>query len=108
MEQLLIKEKSGSNYVMYELTGSLNSYTASEFREKVFENIKSTAVLVDLSQIVSIDSTGVGIIMAAFNDGEEYGHKFYLMNPSPSARTALEETGFISIFEFIHSVTEID
>ncbi len=107
MEQLSIKEKVGTNYVMYELSGSLNSYTSSEFQEKVYENIKSTSVVVDLSQIISIDSTGVGIIMAGFNDGLEYNHKFYLMNPSPSARTAIEDTGFISIFEFIHSVTEI-
>jgi len=107
MEQLLIKEKVGSNYVIYELSGVLNSYTSSEFQEKVYSSIQSTNVVVDLSQVVSIDSTGVGIIMAGFNDGEEYNKKFYLMNPSPAARTALEETGFYSIFEFIHSVTEI-
>lgn len=107
MEQLSIKEKGGSNYVMYELSGSLNSYTSAEFSEKVFSAIRTTSVVVDLSQVASIDSTGVGIIMAGFNDGEEFGHKFYLMNPSPSARTALEETGFISVFAFIHSVTEI-
>lgn len=107
MDQLQLKEKFGANYVMYELAGDLNSYTASEFKEKVFENIKNMNVVVDLSQILSIDSTGIGIIMAGFNDGEEYSHKFYLMNPSPASRTALEETGFDSIFTYIHSVTEI-
>ncbi|BDC96456.1 MULTISPECIES: STAS domain-containing protein [Treponema] len=107
MEQLSIKEKNGSNYVMYELSGSLNSYTASEFQEKVYANIQVTNVVVDLSQVTSIDSTGIGIIMAGFNDGEEYGTKFYLMNPSPAARVAIEDTGFYSVFSFIHSVTEI-
>ena len=107
MDQLQLKEKFGANYVMYELAGDLNSYTASEFKEKVFENIKNINVVVDLSQILSIDSTGIGIIMAGFNDGEEYSHKFFLMNPSPASRTALEETGFDNVFTYIHSVTEI-
>lgn len=107
MEQLQLKEKTGANYCLFELSGDLNSYTASEFQEKVYSNIQNTNVVIDLSQILSIDSTGVGIIMAGFNDGEEYGHKFYLMNPSPAARTALEETGFDSIFPYIHSVAEI-
>ncbi|WP_191016891.1 STAS domain-containing protein [Treponema zioleckii] len=108
MEQLQIKEKNGANYVLLELSGSLNSYNIGEFQTKVYENIQKRTMVLDLSQLASIDSTGVGVIMAGFNDGEEYGHKFYLMNPSPVARLALEETGFYEIFNFIHSVTEVD
>ncbi len=108
MEQLQIREKNGANYVLLELAGSLNSYNSGEFQDKVFENIKKRTVVLDLSQILTIDSTGVGVIMAGFNDGEDYKHKFYLMNPSPAARLALEETGFYDIFQFIHSVTEVE
>lgn len=107
MVQLLINEKNGSNYIVYELSGELNSYTSSEISEKIFTNIKVTNIAVDLSQIQSIDSTGIGILMAGFNDAEEFGTRFYLMNPSPAARTAIEDTGFYSVFHFIHSVNEI-
>lgn len=107
MEQLGITEKNGANYVLYEISGELTTYTATEFQEKMFETIQKSNIVLDLSSLDAIDSIGVGIIMATFNDGEEYGHKFYLMNPSPEARKAIEDTGFYSTFEFIHSVTEM-
>ena len=107
MEQLGIIEKNGANYILFEVSGELTTYTATEFQEKMFETIQHSNIVLDLSSLVAIDSVGIGIIMATLNDGEEYGHKFYMMNPSPAARQALEETGFYDTFEFIHSVTEM-
>ncbi len=107
MEQLQITEKNGANYVLYDLSGVLSTYTCSEFQEKVYEEIQRSNLVFDLSGVEEIDSVGVGIIMSCFNDGEEYGYKLYLMNPSPAVRQALEDTGFYSIFNFIHSVTEM-
>ena len=37
MDQLALKEKIGVNYMLLELTGSLNSYTITELQEKLFE-----------------------------------------------------------------------
>lgn len=107
MEQLSLVEKNGANYILYEISGALNTYTITEFQEKVDENIRRSNLVVDMERIESVDSVGVGVIMAAFNDGEEHGHKFYIMNPSPATRQALEETGFYNVFYFIHSVTEV-
>lgn len=107
MEQLQITEKNGANYVLYDLSGVLSTYTCSEFQEKVYEEIQRSNLVFDLSGVEEIDSVGVGIIMSCFNDGEEYGYKLYLMNPSPAVRQALEDTGFYSIFNFIHSITEM-
>ncbi|MCR4823577.1 MAG: STAS domain-containing protein [Treponema sp.] len=107
MEQLSITEKQGANYVLYEISGVMNTYTVTELAEKLDEMIKKSNVVVDLERLENIDSVGVGLIMATFNDGEDCGHKFYIMNPSASARTALEETGFYNVFEVIHAVTEV-
>ena len=107
MDSLSIIEKNGANYILYELTGALTTYTCTEFQEKVFETIKNSNLVFDVSNLEEIDSVGVGIIMAVFNDAEENSKKLYLMNPSPAFRTALEETGFFSLFNFIHSVTEM-
>lgn len=107
METLLLTEKNGANYILYELSGTLSTYTSTEFQEKVYENIQHTNIVFDCSGIEAIDSVGVGIFMATFNDGETYGHKLFLMNPSPALRQSLEDTGFYSLFNLIHSVTEI-
>ena len=107
MEQLTLKEKVGPNYVLLELSGALNAYTVQEFQEKVYRYIVDTNVVVDLSQVYSIDSSGLGIFMAGHNDGLDYGTKFYLQNPSEGAKKAIDSTGFEDTFNFIHSVTEV-
>ena len=108
MDQVAINEKIGANYILLELTGSINAYTITEFEEKVYNNIKKTNVVLDLSKVVSIDSSGLGVIMAGFNDGTKYNKKLFLMNPSESAKRAIDSTGFNDTFNFIHSVTEVD
>lgn len=107
MEQLSITEKEGANYILYEISGVMNTYTITELAEKLDENIKKSNIVADLERVEAIDSVGVGLIMATFNDGEDCGHNFYIMNPSPSARIALEETGFYNVFSIIHAVTEV-
>ena len=36
MEQIVIKEKKGANYVLLEVSGVLNSYTYLDFQTMVF------------------------------------------------------------------------
>ena len=107
MEQLSITEKEGANYTLYEISGVMNTYTVTELAEKLDETIKKSNIVVDLEKIEAIDSVGVGLMMATFNDGEDCGHRFYMMNPSPAARVALEDTGFYDVFSIIHAVTEV-
>ena len=107
MDQLSINEKYGPNYILMELTGSMNAYTISEFQEKIYKYIVDSNVVLDLSLVESIDSQAMGVLMATFNDGEEYGYKLFFMNPSENAKKTIEKTGFIESFYVIHSVTEV-
>ena len=107
MEQLTIWEKNGANYILLELTGVIDSYTATEFQTKVYDSVKKTNLVLDLANVSAIDSTGMGIIMAGFNDGEETGHRLYLMNMSNAVREAVDDTGFSDTFHLIRSVTEV-
>ena len=54
-----------------------------------------------------MDSSGVGVVLAGHNDGEKFGTKLFVMNPSDTARHYLERTGFWDTFYIIHSVTEV-
>ena len=107
MEQLSIIEKQGANYILYEVSGVMNTYTLTELAEKFDENIKKSNIGADLERVETVDSVGVGLLMATHNAGEDNNHHFYIMNPSTSARVALEETGFYDVFEIIHAVTEV-
>lgn len=108
MEQLTIWEKNGANYILLELTGTIDSYTSAEFQSKVYDYIKTTNVVLDLASVTGIDSSGMGILMAGHNDGEDTNHKLYLMNPSADVRQAIDETGFTDTFHIIRSVTEVN
>lgn len=107
MDILTIAEKRGANYILLELGGVITSYSFSDFKTKAYSYIQETNLVVDLSNIQTIDSSGMGVLMATHNDGEEYGHKFYVMNPSVDAFNAINSTGFTDTFNIIHSATEV-
>ncbi|WP_318663663.1 STAS domain-containing protein [Treponema sp.] len=107
MEQLTITEKSGANYALFELVGSCNSYTVGDLQAKIFETIKRTNVVLDLSQVITMDSTGMGMLFAGFNEGLTTGYKLYLMNMSFSVTNTVKETGFLEAFNVVQSVTEV-
>ena len=45
MEQLVINEKKGANYVFLEVSGVLNSYTYLDFQAKVFAIVKEKYII---------------------------------------------------------------
>lgn len=107
MEQLVVKEKSGANYLLFELDGSITAYTLSDLPERVYADVRDGHVVLDLSKTNEIDYSGLGFIMAAFNDAEHAGNKLFLLTPSPESLHALSETGFIDVFHIIHSLAEL-
>ena len=107
MEQLSIVEKDGANYHLYELDGALNAYTIGEFQNVLYEAVKQNNIVLDMSHVVELDPTGMGILMAAFNDSEEAGYSLYFMSVSNEAEKAISNTGFKQVFNLINSVTEV-
>ena len=87
--------------------GSVSSNSFTELQNKVFVLINQTNLVLDLSEVTKIDSSGLSVIMAVHNEGEELGQKLFLMRPSSDAKRALESTGFIDTFNIIQSVTEV-
>lgn len=107
MDTMRINEKRGANYMLLELSGVINSYTYAEFKTKAYAYIRENNLVLDLSEVTDMDSSGLGVIMGAFNDGEDTGYKLYLMRPSTAAYKALDSTGFTDTFNIIHAVTEV-
>lgn len=107
MEQLSIIEKDGANYHLYELDGALNAYTLGEFQNTLYEAVLHNNIVLDMSNVIELDPTGVGFLMAAFNDSEAAGHSLYFMSLSNEAEKAIAATGFKYLFNLINSVTEV-
>ncbi len=107
MEQLTIHEKKGVDYTVLEVTGNLNSYTYTELQSKIVELIKDGSLVLDLAHVKTISSSGLGSLMVGYEDGETYGHKLYIMNPSKIVKLAIDSTGFGDYFPIIYSLTEV-
>lgn len=107
MENITIIEKSGPNYNLLEVAGTVNSYTYTEFQDKVYDLIKKENLVLDLSRVTNLSSSGLGVLMAALDDGSECGNKMYVMKPSEIVRLAIESTGFKDMFTVIYSLTEV-
>lgn len=107
MEQLTIIEKDGANYHLYELQGALNAYTIGEFQNTLYAAVLENNIVLDMSELIELDNSGLGFLMAAFNDSEEAGHKLYFMSISNEVDKAIATTGFKYEFHLITSVTEV-
>ena len=100
MDNLAITEKMNDAFVLLTVSGSINSYTYHEFEIKVYNLIKERSIVLDVSRVTNLSSSGLGILMAASEDGAELGHKIYIMN-------AIASTGFSEVFPIIHSLDEV-
>lgn len=107
MEQLTVIEKDGANYKQFILEGALNAYTISEFQDNLYMNVCMNNVVLDMSKLIELDPSGLGVLMAAFNDSEEKGHKLYFMSMSNEAERVVTASGFKHLFNMISSVTEV-
>lgn len=107
MDHLNITERKGDGYVLLEVVGAINSYTYTDFQQRLSNIMKTTHLVLDLGRVSNLSSSGLGVLMAAVEDGEETGHKLYLMNPSEIVRLAIESTGFSQLFPIIRSPAEV-
>lgn len=107
MENLTITETAHENFVLLAVAGSVNSYTYHEFEKKIYGLIKDYTIVLDLARVTNLSSSGLGILMSASDDGEETGHKIYILNPSQVVKLAIDSTGFTEVFPIIHSLNEV-
>lgn len=107
MENLIITESKVADCLLLAVEGSVNLYTSGDFEKKVYSAIKDNDVVLDLSKVGTLSSSGIGVLMTAHNESEENGHKMYILNPAKDVKMALDSTGFSDVFRMIHSIDEI-
>lgn len=107
MEQLTIIEKEGANYKQFVLEGALNAYTVGEFQDNLYKAVTENNVVLDMSKLIELDPSGLGVLMAAFNDCTDAGYKLYFMSMSNESEKTIAGSGFKSLFNLVSSVTEV-
>jgi len=76
------------------VAGELDLAAASALRVALHEQIDRDVVL-DLQGVVFLDSTALGVILAAARRAAESGHRVMVCDPQPGPRRVLELTGVL-------------
>ncbi|HOX32966.1 MAG TPA: STAS domain-containing protein [Spirochaetales bacterium] len=96
-----VRREGGADLIL--VSGPVNSYTFSEFQEKVYKSVLSSDTIVDMSKVSTLSSAGIGVLMAALDEAEAAGHRLAICRPSEIVSLALESTGFQERFPVIAS-----
>jgi anti-sigma B factor antagonist len=82
------------------LEGELDLATAPQLREQLVTLAEQadTVIVVDLTNLAFIDSTGLSVLVMALNRSRAGGGTIVLRNPSQSVMRILEITGLVSVF----------
>ncbi len=81
--------------------GQVDMHTSPELRGKLRECLerKTTPVVVDLSKVVFIDSSGLATLIEALQAVGRYGGRLRLFGLSPAVKNLFKLSNLISIFD---------
>lgn len=107
MTQLDLSEREDGGRVVLHVAGPVNSYTFTEFQQKLERAMAKGEVVIDMEKVTTLSSAGIGVIMAALDDAEGAGGKLSILRPSEIARLALESTGFMERFPVFQNLKDL-
>lgn len=82
------------------LEGEIDLHVSPRISEKLGEMIKlkPSRVVIDLSRVTYIDSSGLAILISAMQDVEEYGGRFAIAGLQENVRTIFETARLDKVF----------
>lgn len=99
---------SAPNVVLLRLQGKLDIYHCQTLKEHITHLVDSgsTRVVVDLSFVSSIDSSGIGALMAAFVTLQKAGGKMRLCKPSEAVMRVVDMSQLSGFFQVCETEAE--
>lgn len=97
-----IKSNFSNNVLMVKIYGEIDHHNAKQLREKIDSLLidkKPLKVILDLSSVSFMDSSGLGLIMGRYSLACELDAKFIIYNPNKKVKKILELSGIERIIE---------
>ena len=101
-----LRTEEGSGALVFKLRGSLDLATAPTVRAALNEAAEqgSHDLIVDLTELEFLDSTGLGVLIGAHRRAAERGGSFRLIVSHGPISRLLNITGLISVFAVYRSI----
>ena len=100
-----IRSKIYGNIMYVTMSGELdesNSFYSKSVLDDLFENGGFNQVIIDLSELEFMDSTGVGILIGRYKKLKEKNIPIFICNPSKHAEKIFNMTGLYNIMPKIN------
>jgi anti-sigma B factor antagonist len=119
MNKIFIKRWGNMNLIISELTNNIikiepdvsriDSSSAGKFKELLFDSINSgnNRVILDLNQVSFIDSSGLGVIVAAYKKIKIDG-KLVILTKSQAILTMFKITRLEKVLDIVNSENILD
>jgi anti-sigma B factor antagonist len=100
--QSLLSRAQGS---LIRAQGHVNAANASELEAQIHQAVKSeaTAILVDMSQVESLDSAGLMALVSSLSLAQQLNKRLSLCSMPANVRIILEVTQLDRVFEILPS-----
>ena len=105
---LSIVARSEPNGVVLELAGEVDLYTVVAFRDEFIAAIdrETPCVVIDLSDVTFLDSTGLAVMVAGFKRAREHDQDVRVAGARPTVHKVFEITGLTEVFKFFGTAAE--
>ncbi|MDH7600683.1 MAG: STAS domain-containing protein [Armatimonadota bacterium] len=96
------------NLGIIRLTGELDAYTSSRFKEVMINTLEKgcTNLVVSLADVEYIDSSGLGALVGGLKRVSERSGKLVLVGARPQVRKVFEITGLEKVFPIYRNESE--
>src|SRR5688572_3668921 len=93
-----------------DITGDLDMASAPAMRQLILQLLStgSRLIAVDLTSADFVDSTGIGMLVAALKRVRTHDGELVVICPEPRLRRIFELTDLVSVFGLRDSVDELD
>src|SRR6202045_816456 len=101
-ETVQISARRHNKTTIFDVSGDIDFANSPEVRQSVLRElreIRTSRVVVNLSQVRYIDSSGVASLIEGLKAARDLGSRFILIGLSTSAREVLQLSRLIKVFE---------
>ncbi len=97
---MLVKNRIYNNTLYVLLSGELDEHSAYNTRltlDELFENDNFKQIIIDLSELDFMDSTGIGVLIGRYKKMKDRKIPIFICNPSAHAEKIFKMTGLYEI-----------
>jgi anti-sigma B factor antagonist len=101
-------ERRGDAAIVH-ITGEVDLTNAAELRQvlvTICSETPSVHLIIDLSDVAFIDSTGIGVIVGAHRRVTAKGGRFTAIITTPMVHKVLQTTGLLSVWRVTASIAD--